>query len=232
MAATLDAFAAAWRLVVSFDPELREVVGLSLRVSLTAVLLAAAVGLPFGAWLALHPFRGRRLVVIFIDALMGLPPVVVGLVVYLMLSRTGPLGGLEWLFSAKAMIVAQFLVVLPILTALTRQMVEELWEEYGEQLRSLGVSRNRAVPTLLFDGRNRLVTTLLAGFGRAIGEVGAVLIVGGNIAHATRVMTTTIALETNKGDLELALGLGIVLIAIAVVINAGAHMVGNRGGAR
>ena len=145
MAATLDAFREAWRLVVSFDAELREIVGLSLRVSLTAVLVAAVVGLPFGAWLALHRFRGRRAVVILNDALMGLPPVVVGLVVYLLLARNGPLGSLEWLFNPEAMILAQFLVVLPILAALSRQVVEDLWEEYEEQLRSLGVSRNRAI---------------------------------------------------------------------------------------
>jgi tungstate transport system permease protein len=156
---------------------------------------------------------------------MGLPPVVVGLVVYLLLARSGPLGGLEWLFRREAMILAQFLVVLPILAALSRQVVEDLWEEYAEQLKSLGVSRNRAIPTLLIDGRKRLVTALLAGFGRAIGEVGAVLIVvGGNIAHHTRVMTTAIALETSKGALELALGLGIVLIVIAVIVNAGAQL--------
>jgi tungstate transport system permease protein len=224
MAATFDAFREAWRLVVSFDAELREIVGLSLRVSVTAVLLAALVGLPFGAWLALNRFRGRRLVVVLNDALMGLPPVVVGLVVYLLLARSGPFGGLEWLFRREAMILAQFLVVLPILAALSRQVVEDLWEEYAEQLKSLGVSRNRAIPTLLIDGRKRLVTALLAGFGRAIGEVGAVLIVGGNIAHHTRVMTTAIALETSKGALELALGLGIVLIVIAVIVNAGAQL--------
>jgi len=224
MAATFDAFREAWRLVASFDAELREIVGLSLRVSVTAVLLAALVGLPFGAWLALNRFRGRRLVVVLNDALMGLPPVVVGLVVYLLLARSGPFGGLEWLFKREAMVLAQFLVVLPILAALSRQVVEDLWEEYAEQLKSLGVSRNRAIPTLLIDGRKRLVTALLAGFGRAIGEVGAVLIVGGNIAHHTRVMTTAIALETSKGALELALGLGIVLIVIAVIVNAGAQL--------
>lgn len=229
MASTLDAFQAAWRLVVSFDPELREIVALSLQVSLTAVFFAAALGLPFGAWLALHRFAGRRALVVLTDALMGLPPVVVGLVVYLLLSRTGPLGGLDWLFSAKAMVLAQVIVVFPILAALTRQMVEDLWEEYEEQLRSLGVTPTRAIPTLLFDGRARLVTTLLAGFGRAVGEVGAVLIVGGNIAHHTRVMTTAIALETSKGDLELALGLGIVLIFLAITVNAAAHVIRDRG---
>jgi tungstate transport system permease protein len=229
MASTLDAFAAAWNLVVSLDPELRDIVALSLRVSMTAVVLAAIVGLPFGAWLALHRFPGRRVLVILVDALMGLPPVVVGLLVYLLLSRTGPLGDLGWLFSVKAMVLAQVVVVLPILATLTRQMVEDLWGEYGEQLRSLGATPTRAVPTLLMDGRTRLVTTLLVGFGRAISEVGAVLIVGGNIAHHTRVMTTAIALETSKGDLELALGLGIVLIVLAIAVNAAAHVLHERG---
>jgi len=223
MGSTLDAFSEAWRLVVTFDAELREIVGLSLLVSLGAVAIAAVVGLPFGAWVATHRFRGRRLVVLVNDSFMGLPPVVVGLVVYLLLAPRGPLGDLRWLFTPKAMILAQFLVVLPILSALTRQVVEDMWEEYEEQLASLGVSPTRAVPTLLLDGRRRLVTTMLAGFGRAIGEVGAVLIVGGNIAHYTRVMTTAIALETNKGNLELALGLGIVLIALAVLVNLGAQ---------
>ena len=223
MGSTLDAFREAWRLIVTFDAALREIVGLSLLVSLGAVAFAALVGLPLGAWIATHRFRGRRLAVLVNDACMGLPPVVVGLVVYLLLAPRGPLGGLDWLFTPKAMILAQFLVVLPILSALTRQVVEDLWEEYAEQLSSLGVSPTRAVPTLLVDGRRRLVTAMLAGFGRAIGEVGAVLIVGGNIARHTRVMTTAIALETNKGNLELALGLGIVLIALAVLVNLGAQ---------
>jgi len=223
MDATIDALGEAWGLVTGFDADLREIVGLSLRVSLTAVALAALVGLPFGAWLALHRFRGRRAVVAVIDAFMGLPPVVVGLAVYLFLAPRGPLGALEWLFRPAAMILAQFLVVLPILAALTRQVVEDLWEEYEEQLRSLGVSPLRAIPTLLRDGRRRLVTAVLAGFGRAIGEVGAVMIVGGNILHQTRVMTTAIVLEANKGDLELALGLGIVLVGLALIVNAGAQ---------
>jgi tungstate transport system permease protein len=221
----MDSLAAAWRLLISFDPDLLEIVGLSLRVSLTAVLLAALVALPLGAALALHRFLGRRAVIILLDALMGLPPVVVGLVVYIALAHSGPLGGLGWLFTPRAMIVTQMLLVMPILAALTRQVVEDQWEEVGEQLCSRGVSRMRAVPTLLLDGRYRLVTTLLAGFGRAIAEVGGVLIVGGNIAHVTRVMTTAIALETSKGDITLALGLGIVLIFLAVGVNAVAHLI-------
>jgi len=229
MEATREAIAQAWRLVASFDPELREIVGLSLGVSCAAVLAAVLVGLPFGAWLALRRFPGRRALIVLVESMMGLPPVVVGLVVYLALARDGPFGGLGWLFSPAAMVIAQFLVVLPIVTALTRQAMTDLWEEYGEQLRSLGVSRNRAIPTLLRDGRPRLVTAVLAGFGRAIGEVGAVLIVGGNISHVTRVMTTSIALETQKGDLELALALGIVLIAIAIGVNLIANLMRLRG---
>jgi len=221
----MDSFAAAWRLLISFDADLIEIVGLSLRVSLLAVFFGALFALPVGAALALHRFPGRRLVIILLDAFMGLPPVVVGLVVYLALAHDGPLGELRWLFTSRAMILAQMLLVIPILAALTRQAIEDQWEEVGEQLRSLGVSRTRAIPTLLWDGRYRLVTTLLAGFGRAIAEVGAVLIVGGNIAHVTRVMTTAIALETSKGDLTLALGLGIVLILLAIAVNAIAHLI-------
>ena len=220
-----EAFAAAWRLLISFDAELLSVVGLSLRVSISAVALASVVALPLGALLALYRFPGRRVVVVLLDALMGLPPVVVGLVVYLVFSRSGPMGGLGWLFTPRVMILAQALLVCPIIAALTRQAIEQEWEVLGEQLRSLGLSPVRAVPTLLWEGRYALLTTLLAGFGRAIAEVGAVLIVGGNIAHVTRVMTTTIALETSKGDLALALGLGIVLILIAVAVNALAHAV-------
>ncbi|MHC4956240.1 MAG: ABC transporter permease [Planctomycetota bacterium] len=225
MIAANGAFGEAWRLLISLDPDLISIVGLSLRVSLSAVALAALVALPLGAALAVHRFWGRRALIILLDAFMGLPPVVVGLVVYLALARSGPLGGLGWLFTPRAMILAQLLLVLPILAALTREVVEAEWEELGEQLRSLGVSATRAVPTLLWDGRYRLMTALLAGFGRAIAEVGAVLIVGGNIAHLTRVMTTAIALETSKGDLALALGLGIVLILLAVAVNAGAHLI-------
>jgi len=219
-----EAFAVAVSLIVNLDATLVEIVALSLEVSLSAVLLAALVGLPFGALVALVRFPGRRLVDVLLNALMGLPPVVVGLVVYLMLSRSGPLGDLGWLFTPKAMIIAQWVLVTPIVAALSRQVIEDLWEEYSELLRSLGVGPFRAVPTLLWDGRYRLVTTLLAGFGRAIGEVGAVIIVGGNIAHVTRIMTTAIALETSKGDLPLALGLGIILVVIAIGINAAASI--------
>jgi tungstate transport system permease protein len=219
------AFATALRLLFERDPELVEIAALSLRVSLSAVALAALVGLPLGAWLGAARFRGERAVVVLLNALMGLPPVVVGLLVYLLLSRSGPLGALGLLFTPGAMVLAQTLLVIPIVAALTRQTVADLHDEYGEQLRSLGAGRLRATATLLFEGRFSLATALLAGFGRAIAEVGAVIIVGGNIAHATRSMTTAIALETSRGDLALALGLGVLLVALSLVVNASAELV-------
>ena len=212
----------ALQLVTSGDAALWRIVGLSLGISLSAVFLAALIGLPVGAALALGRFPGRDLVVVALNACMGLPPVVVGLAVYLLLSRAGPLGQLGILFTPGAMVLAQAVLVLPIVAALARQLIEDLWSEYGEQLRSLGSGRAQSVVTLLWDGRFALVTVLLAGFGRAVAEVGAVMIVGGNIDGVTRVMTTAIALETSKGDLPLALGLGIVLIAVVVFVNAGA----------
>lgn len=207
-------------LILSGDRDLWEIVLLSLRVSVFAVLIAALLGMPLGAALAVGRFPGRRGVIILVNALMGLPPVVVGLLVYLCLSRSGPLGVLQLLYTPSAMIIAQVVLVTPIITALTRQTVETLNAEYAEQLRSLGVSRLASVPTLLWDGRLSLLTALLAGFGRAIAEVGAVIMVGGNINHVTRVMTTTIALETSKGNLALALALGVILIALAVSMTA------------
>ncbi len=218
------AFAAALGLVVSLDPELVAIVGLSLRVSLTAVAIAAAIGLPLGAAVALFRFPGRRAVAVLLNGLMGLPPVVVGLVVYLFLSRSGPLGVLGLLFTPTAMVIAQVVLVTPIVAALARQVVEDLWAEYEEQLRSLGARPASAVWTLLWDGRFSLVTAILAGFGRASAEVGAVMIVGGNIDHVTRVMTTAIALETSKGDLPLALGLGLILIVLSLAVNAAAFL--------
>ncbi|MFD3189486.1 ABC transporter permease [Sedimentitalea sp. HM32M-2] len=209
-------FMIAFGLILYGDSELWAIVLLSLRVSLLAVLIAALIGLPLGAALAVGRFPGRRLAIVLVNALMGLPPVVVGLMVYLMLSRAGPLGLLELLYTPAAMIVAQVVLVTPIIAALTRQAVETLQAEYSEQLRSLGVSRLASVPTLLWDGRLALLTALLAGFGRAIAEVGAVIIVGGNINHVTRLMTTTIALETSKGNLALALALGVILIGVAI----------------
>jgi tungstate transport system permease protein len=219
-----QAFAAAWRLIAGFDPDLAEIIRLSLFVSITSVTLAALVGLPLGAAVALFRFPGRRAVTVLLNACMGLPPVVVGLVVYLMLSRSGPFGVFSLLFTPAAMIAAQALLIAPLIAALTRQVVEDLWREYEEQLRSLGASPARALPTLLWDGRFTLLTAVMAGFGRATAEVGAVMIVGGNIDHATRVMTTAIVLETSKGDLPLALGLGFILILISISINGGAYV--------
>jgi tungstate transport system permease protein len=220
-----SAFATALRLIAGLDAELVEIAALSLRVSLSAVALAALAGLPLGAWVAVARFPGQHAVQVLLDALMGLPPVVVGLAVYLALSRSGPLGALGLLFTPGAMVLAQTVLVLPIVAALTRQTVADLHEEYGDQLRSLGASPLRATATLLYEGRFSLATALLAGFGRAIAEVGAVIIVGGNIAHVTRTMTTAIALETSRGDLSLALGLGILLIALALAVNASAELV-------
>jgi tungstate transport system permease protein len=212
--------ASALQLVFGGDPGLYRIVALSLYVSLSAVLLAALVALPFGAFLALVKFPGRTAIIVVINAFMGLPPVVVGLAVYLLLSRSGPLGFLGILFTPRAMIVAQALLVMPIIAALTRQTIEDLWAEYREELTALRVSPARRVGTLLWDARFALVTTMLAGFGRAAAEVGTVMIVGGNIDGFTRTMTTAIALETSKGDLPLAMGLGIVLVTIVIGVNA------------
>jgi tungstate transport system permease protein len=212
----------ALQLVLTGDPALFAIVRLSLIVSLSAVLLAALIGLPFGAWLALSRFRGRESVIVVLNALMGLPPVVVGLCVFLMLSRSGPLGSWGILFTPQAMIIAQTILIAPIIAALTRQTVEDLWLEYRDELEAMNVGTFGRVATLLWDGRFSLLTALLAGFGRAAAEVGAVIIVGGNIDGFTRTMTTAIALETSKGDLPLAIGLGMILIAIVIVINAAA----------
>jgi tungstate transport system permease protein len=212
----------ALQLVLSGDPALMAIVRLSLVVSLSAVVFGALIGVPFGAAMALTRFRGREAVIVILNALMGLPPVVVGLVVYLMLSRAGPLGSWGILFTPQAMIIAQAVLITPIIAALTRQTIEDLWTEYRDELAAMDVGPFRRIATLIWDGRFSLVTALLAGFGRAAAEVGAVIIVGGNIDGFTRVMTTAIALETSKGDLPLAIGLGIVLIAIVVVVNAGA----------
>src|SRR3954462_5833370 len=221
--------ASALQLVFGGDPALYAIVALSLYVSLSAVFLAALVALPFGAFLALAKFPGRTFIVVVVNAFMGLPPVVVGLAVYLLLSRSGPLGFLGILFTPRAMIIAQALLVMPIIAALTRQTIEDLWAEYREELTALRVSPARRVATLLWDARFSLVTTLLAGFGRAAAEVGTVMIVGGNIEGFTRTMTTAIALETSKGDLPLAMGLGLVLIAIVVLINACAWLLRRAG---
>jgi tungstate transport system permease protein len=207
------------------EVRLWQIVALSLEVSLAAVLLATAIGLPLGAAVAVGRFPGRRAVIVLLNALMGLPPVVVGLAVYLLLSRAGPLGSLGLLFTPGAMVLAQTVLITPIIAALARQAIEDAWREYEEQLRSLGAHGLEAALTLLWDTRFSLVTIVLAGFGRAAAEVGAVMIVGGNIDGVTRVMTTAIALETSKGDLPLALGLGLVLIALVLTINAGAQII-------
>jgi tungstate transport system permease protein len=210
---------------IFFELRLWDIVALSLAVSLSAVALATLIGLPLGATVAVGRFPGRQAVIVLLNALMGLPPVVVGLLVYLLLSRAGPLGELGLLFTPPAMVIAQTVLIAPIIAALCRQAVEDAWREYEEQLRSLGVSGLRAALTLVWDIRFSLLTAVLAGLGRASAEVGAVMIVGGNIDGVTRVMTTTIALETSKGDLPLALGLGVVLIAIVLALNAGATLV-------
>ncbi|HUL91372.1 MAG TPA: ABC transporter permease [Burkholderiales bacterium] len=219
-----EALGTALKLLADLDPKLVEIVLLSLRVSLSAVAISALLGFPLGAAIAVGRFPGRKTLIVFLNAFMGLPPVVVGLIVYLLLSRAGPLGGLGILFTPSAMVIAQTLLILPIIAALSRQAIEDAWREYEEQLRSLGAGRASAAFTLLWDTRFSLLTTVLAGFGRAAAEVGAVIIVGGNIDGVTRVMTTTIALETSKGDLPLALGLGVILIAIVVAVNAAATL--------
>ena len=215
-----EAFGAAWALVIGFDSELAGIVLLSLQVSLSAALIATLIGLPLGAAIAVERFPGRQLLIVLLNALMGLPPVVVGLLIYLLLSRAGPLGSLGILFTPQAMVIAQTVLIVPIIAALSRQTIEDAWREYSEQLRSLGARRLSAAMTLIWDTRFSLLTIVLAGFGRAAAEVGAVMIVGGNIDGVTRVMTTTIALETSKGDLPLALGLGIVLITLVIALNA------------
>ena len=214
------AFSEAFRLLASADPELVEIVALSLGVSVRAVVIAGLIGFPLGALLAVVRFPGRGAAVVILNAMMGLPPVVVGLLIYLLLSNAGPLGILGLLYSPAAMVIAQAVLITPIVAALCRQTIEDLKAEYDEQLRVLGIGPWGAVGTLLWDARYSLLTVLLAGFGRAIAEVGAVIIVGGNIAHVTRTMTTAIALETSKGELALALGLGLILITLAVAVNA------------
>ena len=220
MTGFIDAFHTALRLIVTLDPQLIEIILLSLKVSLLAVFAVSLIGFALGGALAVYRFPGRGMVTAVLSALMGLPPVVAGLIVYLLLSNAGPLGVLQLLYTPTAMIVAQVILVTPIIAALTRQACEDLLEEYDEQLRSLGASSSAIIGTLLWDGRYRLITAVLAGFGRAIAEVGAVMIVGGNIDHVTRTMTTAIALETSKGNIALALALGIVLLVIAFAVNA------------
>jgi tungstate transport system permease protein len=212
----------AWQLIITGDAALFAIVRLSLAVSLSAVALAALIGMPLGASLALVRFPGRPILIVLLNALMGLPPVVAGLALYLLLSRSGPLGEMGILFTPSAMVVAQTLLIVPIIAALTRQTVEDLWSEYRDELTAMNVGAIGRVMTLLWDARFSLLTALLAGFGRAAAEVGAVMIVGGNIDGFTRTMTTAIALETSKGNLPLAMGLGLILLAIVIVINVAA----------
>jgi tungstate transport system permease protein len=216
----IDSLAAAWQLVLSGDPTLVAIVALSLGISLTAVLIASLLGLPIGAALAVLRFPGRNGAIVVLNALMGLPPVVAGLLVYLLLSRSGPFGGLGLLFTPSAMVIAQVVLVTPIVAAIARQMIADLWSEYGILYLLDGAGRVRTVCSLLWLGRFSVLTAVLAGAGRAAAEVGAILIVGGNIAGVTRTMTTAIVLETSRGDLSLALGLGIILLSLILALNA------------
>ena len=210
-------------MILSLDADLVEITARSLRVTLTALLVASCIALPLGAFLAMRRFRFRRLTIALLNALMGLPPVVVGLSVYVLFSRSGPFGVLGLWFTPTAMIISLTIIIIPLMASITHQTIRELWSEYHDLLISLGVSRRQKIVTLIWDGRRALLTACLAGFGRAIGEVGAIMIVGGNIDHATRVLTTAIALETGKGDFGLALGLGAVLIAMAIAVNFATH---------
>ena len=216
----------AARLVLTLDPDLVEISLLSLRVTLTALVIASAIALPLGTFLAIRRFRFRRTAIALLNALMGLPPVVVGLVLYVLLSRSGPLGVLNLLFTPTAMIAAQVVIITPLIASVTHQAMRDLWADYHDLLISLNTTRGQRIATLMWDGRRTLLTAALAGFGRAIGEVGAIMIVGGNIDHATRVLTTAIALETGKGNFALALGLGFVLIALAIAVNLAIHALG------
>jgi tungstate transport system permease protein len=225
----MPADTSALDLVLSGDPALFSIVRLSLAVSLIATLFAALLGAPLGALIALSRFPGRQAVVVALNALMGLPPVVAGLAIYLLLSRSGPLGELGLLFTPQAMVITQTLLVLPIIAALTRQTVEDLWVDYRDELEARGVGPLRRVVTLLWDARFSLVTALLAGYGRAAAEEGSIIIVGGNIEGFTRTMTTSIALETSRGNLPLAMGLGMVLIGIVLLVNVGAWAVRQAG---
>ncbi|MEJ6500763.1 MAG: ABC transporter permease [Rhodobacterales bacterium] len=223
MTELLDGLRAAFWLIVTLDHELLEISLRSLQVTLTALFFACLIGIPFGTFLAVYRFRYRRLVIAVANALMGLPPVVVGLIVYIFLSRSGPFGVLGLLFTPTAMIIAQVIIITPLIASITHQAMRELWADYHDLLISLNASKWQRVKTLMWDGRRNLLTAALAGFGRAIGEVGAIMIVGGNIDKVTRVLTTAIALETGKGDFAMALGLGFVLIGLALFVNFAIH---------
>ncbi len=213
----------AFRLVFTLNSDLLEIVLRSLHVTLTAVVIASVIGLPMGAWLAVNRFRFRRATIAFLNALMGLPPVVVGLIVYILLSRSGPFGVFGLLFTPTAMIIAQVVIITPLIASIAHQAIRDLWAEYHDLLISLNTTKRQRMTTLIWDARRSLLTAALAGFGRAIGEVGAIMIVGGNIDHVTRVLTTAIALETGKGDFALALALGFILIALAIAVNLAIH---------
>jgi tungstate transport system permease protein len=219
----LEGLQAAFWLVVQFDTDLVDISLRSFRVSLTALVIASAIAIPLGTWLALRRFRFRRATIAVLNALMGLPPVVVGLLVYILFSRSGPFGVFGLLFTPTAMIIAQVIIITPLIASITHQAMRDLWAEYHDLLISLNTSKHQRIKTLIWDGRRILLTASLAGFGRAIGEVGAIMIVGGNIDNATRVLTTAIALETGKGDFALALGLGFVLIALVIAVNVLIH---------
>jgi len=216
----------AFWLVVTLDPALAEIALRSLRITFTALALACLIAFPLAALLAVRRFRFRRLAIAVLNALMGLPPVVVGLVVYVMLSRSGPLGALGLLFTPTAMIIAQMIVIVPLIASIAHQSLRDLWHEYHDLLISMNITQGQKIRTLMWDARRALLTAALAGFGRGIGEVGAIMIVGGNIDHVTRVLTTAIALETGKGDFALALALGFVLIGLAVSVNIAIHVLG------
>lgn len=215
----------AFWLVASLNADLFEIVLLSLQVTFSAVVIASLIGLPFGAWLAVNRFRYRRSAIALLNALMGLPPVVVGLFVYIMLSRSGPFGVLDLLYTPTAMIIAQIIIITPLIVSIAHQAIRDLWADYHDLLISLNTSKWQRMRALIWDSRRSLLTATLAGFGRAIGEVGAIMIVGGNIDHATRVLTTAIALETGKGDFAMALGLGLILIALAIAVNMTIHSI-------
>ncbi|MDF1776834.1 MAG: ABC transporter permease [Rhizobiaceae bacterium] len=215
----------AFWLIASFNADLYEIVLRSLQVTVTAVIIASAIALPLGAALAVNRFRYRRATISLLNALMGLPPVVVGLFVYILLSRSGPFGVLGLLFTPTAMIIAQIIIITPLIASIAHQAIRDLWATYHDLLISLNTTKWQRMRTLIWDARRSLITASLAGFGRAIGEVGAIMIVGGNIDHLTRVLTTAIALETGKGDFSLALGLGFILIALAIAVNMAIHAI-------
>lgn len=225
MSDIVEGMLAAFRLIFSLDADLFEIILLSLQVTLTAVVIASLIGMPLGAWLAVNRFRFRRITIAILNAMMGLPPVVVGLLVYIMLSRSGPFGVLNLLFTPTAMVIAQVIIITPLIASISHQAIRDLWAEYHDLLISLNTTKWQRMLTLIKDARRSLLTASLAGFGRAIGEVGAIMIVGGNIDHLTRVLTTAIALETGKGEFAFALALGFILIALAILVNLAIHSI-------